>query len=118
MAGTLTISGLSASEPAGQRVLGPITVQGTIVVGDTVATSLGLGDNSIDIPSGAVGVVIIPPSTGAATLKYRTSLNSSDDGLPISPTQPFVHVFPSTAPTSVIINSNASQAAFLSAWMW
>ncbi len=118
MAGTVTITGLSASEPAGQRTLGPMSVQGTIVIGDTQSQSLTSGDNTFNIPAGAVGVVIIPPSTGAATLKYRTSLNSGDAGLPISPTQPFVHVFPSPIPVSVIINAGTSQTAFLAAWVW
>lgn len=118
MAGIVSIQGLSASEPAGQRVLGPLSIQGSIVVGDTFSGSLVLGDNTIPIPAGAVGAVIIPPSTGAAQLKYRTSLNSGDAGLPISPSQPFVHIFPSPIPTSIIINANASQTAFLSAWIW
>lgn len=118
MAGTVTITGLSASEPAGQRILGPLSIQGSIVVGDTQSGALASGDNTIAIPSGAVGVVIVPPATGTATLKYRTSLNASDTGLSISPTQPFVHVFPSPAPTSVIINASAPQTAFYSAWVW
>ena len=118
MAGTVSITGLSASEPTGQRTLGPLSIQGTVVVGDTQSQALSSGDNTINIPAGAVGVVVVPPSTGTATLKYRTSLNSSDTGLPISPAQPFVHVFPSPIPTAIIINANTSQSAFLSAWVW
>ncbi len=118
MAGTVTVGGLSASEPAGQRVLGPMSIQGTIVIGDTQSQALASGDNTINIPAGAVGVVIIPPSTGSVVLKYRTSLNAGDSGLPISPSQPFVHVFPSPIPASVIINAGSSQTAFLSAWVW
>lgn len=118
MAGIVSITGSSASEPAGQRTLGPISVQGSVVVGDTFSGSLLIGDNTIAIPAGAVGVVVIPPSGGAAVLKYRTSLNSGDVGLPISPSQPFVHVFPTPIPTAVIINASAGQTAFLSAWIW
>lgn len=118
MAGMVTITGLSASEPAGQRTLGPLSVQGSTVIGDTPTLALVSGDNTIQIPAGAVGVVIIPPTAGAVTLKYRTSLNASDGGLPISPALPFVHVFPSPAPTSIILNASASQAALLSAWVW
>lgn len=118
MAGTVTLTGLSASEPAGQRVLGPLSIQGSIVVGDTFSGGLQAGDNTIAIPTGAVGAVIIPPSIGSTVLKYRTSLNAGDGGLPISPTQPFLHVFPSPPPSAIIINSSAGQSAFLSAWMW
>jgi hypothetical protein len=118
MAGIVTISGNSSSEPAGQRVLGPINIQGSIVVGDTVSQGLSSGDNTIAVPAGAVGVVIVPPSTGAVALKYRTSLNSGDGGLPIAPNLPFVHVFPSPIPVSIILNAGSSQTAFTAAWMW
>lgn len=118
MAGTVTISGSSSSEPAGQRILGPITIQGSIVVGDTVAQSLNTGDNTIVVPVGTTAVVIIPPPTGGVALTYRTSLNAGDAGLPLSPNQPFLHVFPATEPTSIIINASSGQAALLSAWMW
>ncbi len=118
MAGTLTLTGMSSSEPAGQRVLGPLTLQGSVVIGDTQALALASGDNTITIPAGAVGLVVIPPTNGAAALKYRTSLNASDAGLPINPALPFVHVFPTPIPTSIIINASTSQAAFLSAWVF
>lgn len=118
MAGVVTITGLSASEPAGQRVLGPITIQGTIVVGDTVTESLNAGDNVIPIPSGSTGVVIIPPSVGGATLLVRTSLNSGDSGLPLSPYNPFVYTFPSPAPTTVILNASTALSTFTSFWVW
>lgn len=118
MAGTVTITGASASEPTGQRVLGPITIQGSIVIGDTVTQALALGDNTIPIPTGSTGVVLVPPPTGSATLLYRTSLNSGDSGLPISPAEPFVHTFPSPAPTVVILNASAAVSAFTSFWVW
>jgi hypothetical protein len=118
MAGTVTITGLSASEPAGTRTLGPLSIQGTVVVGDTQSQSLSSGDNTINVPSGAIGVVIVPPSTGSVALKYRTSANSGDAGLPISSSAPFVHVFGASPPTTVILNAATSQPAFVSFWMW
>jgi hypothetical protein len=118
MSGTVTITGLSASEPAGQRILGPLSVQGYIVVGDTQATALAMGDNVIPVPAGAIGAVVIPPATGTATLTYRTNLNQADVGLSISPAQPFVHVFPSPGPTTIILNASAAQSAFTSIWVW
>jgi len=119
MAGTVTISGLSASEPAGQRTLGPLSVQGTIVIGDTVVLALQTGDNTINVPTGSVGVVIIPPVTGSATLKYRTSANSGDAGLPICASEPSVHVFSTSAtPTTVILNASTGQSALTSFWFW
>ena len=119
MAGEVTIAGSDTGAPAGQRVLGPLTVQGGATVGETVAGSLTSGDNTFAVPVGAIGVVIIPPLTGGTvTLKVRTSSNSGDAGLPISSTLPSVLVFPASAPTSVIVNSSGALAAFTSLWFW
>lgn len=118
MAGTVTITGLSASEPTGSRTLGPMSIVGSVVVGDTQTLALASGDNTISIPAGAVGVVLVPPTNASAALKYRTSLNAADTGLPINSSQPFVHVFPATPPTSIILNAATSQTALMSAWVW
>ena len=109
--GTFTISGLSASEPAGQRTFGPLTIVGSGVVGETLEVPLVNGDNTFAVPANAVAVLIIAPTNGAATLKLRTSANSGDAGLPINGVGlPMVFPF-TTAPTSIIINSSAIQAA-------
>lgn len=112
MAGTITITGLSASEPFGERVIGPMTVTGTQVIGVTRADALASGDNTFVVPTGAVAALIAAPTNGAATLKIRTNVNSTDAGLTINGTgAPFFYPFPLTAPTSLIINSSASQTA-------
>jgi hypothetical protein len=112
------IDGLSASEGAGQRVLGPIRVQSLLTVGESVTTALNAGDTTISIPTGATGIVLIPTSTGTANLKVRTSANAGDQGLPVSSQEPFVLIFASPAPTAIIINSNATQSALLTGWIW
>ena len=119
MAGTVTVTGLSASEPAGQRALGPLTIPGSSTIGETWAGPLANGANVISVPNGSIGVVIVPPTTGAVTLVYKTSLNAADAGLPISASQPSVHTFPSAASSMTItITTNGAQTAFLSAWFW
>jgi hypothetical protein len=106
MAGTLTITGMSAGENAGQRVFGPVTITGSVVIGETVAQSLASGDNTITVPAGAVACMVIPPTNNAVALKFRTSANSSDGGLALNPgAVPFVYPFPASAPTSVILNA-------------
>ena len=115
MAGTFTITGLSASEPTGERVLGPITIQGSQVVGETLSLSLVMGDNTVVVPSGATAVWIQAPVTGAVTLTLRTNLNSGDTGLPINGTgSPTIYPFPLSAPSSIIINASAAQTPALS----
>ena len=46
------VEGLSASEPAGQRTLGPLSIPGTVIVGETLALALASGDNTITVPTG------------------------------------------------------------------
>jgi hypothetical protein len=113
MAGSFTITGLSATEPSGQRVFGPLSVQGNVVVGETLEVPLAAGDNSFIIPAGAVAYLLIPPENGTAVLKVRTSANSGDAGLPINGgAVPFIHAFPAgAAPVSLIVNSSAPQSA-------
>lgn len=114
MAGTFTITGMSAGEPAGERVVGPITITGAVVVGETLSVQLASGDNTISVPTGSVAVMIRPPTNGTTTIKFRTSLNSSDAGLPLnSATTPFVYRFPSTAPTSLILHASAAMTGFV-----
>lgn len=118
MAGTVTVTGSDTGAPAGARTLGPLAITGTTALGATTVEGLSSGDNTIQIPAGAVGAVIIPPAGGTATLKLRSNLNNADGGLPISPTQPTVYVFPTTAPTSLIINASSTQAALMDVWFW
>ena len=110
MAGSLTISGLSASEPAGQRSFGPMTVVGTVVIGETIEAPLVSGDNTFSIPLQSVAALIITPTNGMVNLTLRTSSNASDAGLPINGAGfPFVYCFPATLPANLIVNSSAAQ---------
>jgi hypothetical protein len=105
MAGTITISGSSSSLSTGSKTIGPITITGSAAIGEILEVNLGSGDTTIAVPAGAVAVVIVPPAANAVALKLRTNLNSGDAGLPIHPTSPTVYAFPSTPPTSLILNA-------------
>ncbi len=114
MPGRFTITGLSASEPQGERVFGPVTIQGTQVVGETLAVPLTTGDNSFGVPSGSVACWIQAPINGSATLTLRTNLNQvPDTGLPINGTgMPVIYPFPvQTPPSALIINASGPQSA-------
>lgn len=110
-AGTLTITGMSASEAAGERVFGPLSIQGTQVIGETLVAPLAAGDNTFAVPANAVACLIVPPENNTVTLKIRTSLNSSDGGLPISPVNPVVYPFPALAPANLIITAGGVSSA-------
>jgi hypothetical protein len=114
MAGTIVVSGSSNSEPVGSRTFGPLSIAGSAVIGETIASALASGDNTFTVPAGAVAALIMPPVGGTAALKVRTSLNNTDGGLPINAGPlPLVYAFPAAAPTSLIINASALQATFL-----
>lgn len=119
MAGQITISGASAGEPAGQRVFGPTTITGTAVIGETFDQALVSGDNTFAVPTGAVAALIIPPALNTTAVKLRTSLNAADAGLPIyAGNWPTVYPFPSTPPTSLIVNAaGAITSAFTIAFI-
>lgn len=112
MAGILTISGTSAGESAGGRTFGPISINGSSVIGETLVVALNSGDNTFAVPAGAVAALIVPPASNTAAVKVRSSLNSGDAGLPINPgALPMVYAFPATAPTSLIVNAGSAVAS-------
>ena len=113
MAGTFTVTGMSAGELGGERVFGPITISGKTLIGSTFYNVLTSGDNTIAVPAGAVAALIIPPTGNITAIKVRTSANSGDAGLPINEgALPFVLPFSNTAPTSLILNSASATSAF------
>src|SRR5947209_8563208 len=108
MPGSLVVSGMSAGELAGQRIIGPISVVGKSVIGETVVVPMLPGDNSVAVPEGSVAVLIIGPRNGTVPLTVRTSLNAGDAGMPINEAaNPFMYTFPPVAPTSLIFHSSA-----------
>ncbi len=115
MAGTFTITGLSASEPTGSRTFGPITIQGTVVIGETIVEPLASGDNTVAVPLQSVACLIVSPTNGTTTLKVRTNIDSTDVGLEINGNGlPTLISWPSPIPTSLIINSSAASSAPIS----
>ena len=106
MPGTVTLSGMSAGEPAGERLFGPLTVVGKAIIGETLAVQLASGTNTYTVPSESVAVLIIMPINGETATKFKTSLNSGDAGLPMNPgPQPFFYVFPETPPTLITLTA-------------
>lgn len=112
MAGTFTVTGMSASEPSGQRRFGPITIEGSTIIGETLGVSLSNGDNAFSIPTGAVACWIVPAAVGGVSLTVRTSANASDAGLPISSLLPFgPYCFSTPTPASLIVRAGGAQAS-------
>lgn len=117
MAGVFTLTGTTGTVGTGQSNLQPTTIAGTLAVGEVLSLALASGDNTITVPTGAVGITIVPPNGNAIVIKYRTSLNSGDGGLPVNTGAGFcTQQFPSTAPTTVILNAASSISAITQVW--
>jgi hypothetical protein len=113
MAGSLIISGHSATEPAGERNFGPISIIGK-AVGETLASPLQMGDNRFTIPTEMVAALIIPPTGVSAEIRVRTNSNESDAGLLISESNPTLYSLPATIPTVLIVHASAATATPIS----
>lgn len=109
MAGTLTITGLAAGLLSGEKVIGPLTLTGSAVVGTILDEPLAAGDNTIAVPSGATAALVVLPSGNTSALKLRTSANPADTGVPFGPTGWLV--LPIASGVSSLIINAASQVA-------
>lgn len=117
MAGVFTLTGSTGTVPGGQGTLQPQTIPGNIAIGEILPIALASGDNTIVVPLGSVGVTVVPPIGNTTAIKVRTSLNPSDGGTSINPGNGFYsYMFPSTAPTTVILNAGSSIGQFTQVW--
>jgi len=83
MAGTFTITGMSAGLQSGEKIIGPLTATGSSVIGTITDATLSSGDNTFTVPTGSVAVLIVFPVSMSATVKVRTSADSG--GCSIAP---------------------------------
>lgn len=112
MAGTLTISGMSAGLASGANTYGPVTSEGVSTVGSRIDTELQVGDNTFILPEGeTISAVAVFLGTTTATVKIRTNLNETDSGLQIAPAQgagiPWSKWELPTGTTKIILHSSA-----------
>ena len=117
MSGVFTLTGTTGTVGAGQANLEPTVISGNLGVGGMLPITLASGDNTIAVPTGAVGVTIVPPAGNATAIKVRTSLNLGDGGCPINPGAGFyTQQFPGTPPTSIVINAGSAISGVTQVW--
>ena len=107
MAGTLTISGQQTGTPEGSDTISLTISLGSVF--EELPVALASGANTITVPTGATGVIVIPPvaNTVALTLKGI----AGDTGIPLSLTQPSVLTFPASPPASIVVNAASLMSA-------
>lgn len=113
MAGTLTVTGMTAGLSVGEKVIGPLTMAGSATVGTILDVALAAGDNTIAVPPGATAALIVLPSTNTGVLKLRTNLDPGDVGVSFGPTGWAVLPL-ATGTTSLIVNAPATGTLELS----
>jgi hypothetical protein len=111
MAGQFTIAGLAAGLASGAKTIGPNTITGGSAIGQISDLILVTGDNTFTVPAGATAVAVFISTTNTSAIKFRTSANAADAGLPINPAGPWI-AWPLVAgTTSVIINAASGGAS-------
>lgn len=85
MSGTLTIGGAVNGLLSGEKVIGPITMTGTAVIGQIDDLTLQAGANTFAVPTGAYAVLIALASTNTQAVKVCTSLDEAP-GVTVGPT--------------------------------
>lgn len=108
MSGTLTISGVQ-TVASGEKNIGPLNIpMGT--VGSVTDVTLGLGANTIAVPSLSKGCVIVPPAGTTSTVTLTLKGAAADVGVAISSINPTTLTF-DTAPASFVLTASAAMSA-------
>lgn len=82
----LTIqSSAAATLPFGSLSVGPINITGNIAP-QLSLVNLASGFNSITVPSGAIGVIITPPTTNAVALTLKGVTGDTGISIPAAAT--------------------------------
>lgn len=102
VAATLTISGTKSGTPTGTDIIGPLTITNNTSVANDSATALSSGNNSVSVPTGAVGVIIQPPASNTILVTLKGV--NGDTGVGLNKTLPTVLELDTTQ-TSFVLNA-------------
>lgn len=109
----VTISGQVTGLPTGSKFIGPFTINNTTSVGAVTELSTASGDNTVTIPTNAIGCVIEPPTTNTAALKLKGA--GGDTGIQIAVATPSLYTFPAGT-ASFILNAGSAGLAIEISW--
>ena len=102
MAGTLNIGGMAVGMLTGSKIIGPVTILGSIPECPITTIVLASGDNTIAVPTGATAFMFVP-GAGIAGVKYRVQF--ADVGSYISPVNATLISFdPTNLPANIYFN--------------
>lgn len=104
---TINIGGKVEDAPTGGKTFQGL-ITSTNAVNVTLNVTLDEGDNSFDVPTGAVACLIQPPANNTAILTLKGG--GEDQGTGMHPTFPYLKTFRSDE-TTFIINANSATAS-------
>jgi hypothetical protein len=103
---TVTMSVTGDGVSLSYTPLGAPIVNAAAPAGGPVAIALAAGDNTITVPPGAVGFILVPPA--ASVVVKRLKGIAADTGFTLAPATPSVIALP-TAAASVLLNASATE---------
>lgn len=83
---TITITGQINNLPSGSKTIGPLNIVSAAAIGVVQDLVLAVGANTITVPTGATGVIIVPPNPNANTLILKGV--AGDTGTTLASTLP------------------------------
>jgi hypothetical protein len=83
---TITIAGEKTGLPSGTKVIGPLVTTNPTSVGFTQDLTTVNGNNTINVPGGAIGFILIPPAGNTTAIVLKGV--SGDTGVTLHPTDP------------------------------
>lgn len=113
MGGYAAISGLVYGTPAGTVTIGPYTIAANALAdfSSTASTPTSPGNTTVNVPSFAAGVILVPNTANTAALTLKGI--AGDTGIAISPNNPSLLSFPTSPPASFVITAGSGYTGLL-----
>lgn len=104
--GSVTVNGTVQGLLSGAKTLGPITISAVNAVALTEDVALTTGNNTVAIPAGSTGMVIIPQTGNTQTLTLKGV--GADTGVALSKFNPTLIPFDTSSPANFVLSAGGN----------
>lgn len=108
---TVTISGDGMVSADVYTPPGLPLINATAPGGPASPITLASGDNTINVPAGAMGFCYVPPSGSVVAKQLRSGAGVT--GPSASASLPLVWIYPSPAPSTMVINAASGESGWI-----
>lgn len=115
----LRVSGSVRLNGLGTRSFGPITASWSTASGQTTTVDLSTGDNTVSVPSGANGVVVVMPAVNTESVSLSRADDDASIGLRLARTG-FAGAFAfdqDSLPTQIFFEASGAIAGVELQWL-